>query len=130
MQLPYVDRRPMTPPTDDFREYIPEDTIVEQTGWRSTEQIVTSLQDAGRRLQAYRKGMFDPFDDEDEGEIPSPILRNPDIDFTDVDRAASIVQEEALQAAERVKRQKESLPVLETAPKASEPALDDSGKKV
>jgi hypothetical protein len=83
---PYSFRIPLTPPPHDYREYPDPETIVEQSGWRSTDKIVASLQDAGSRLQAYRKSEFDMNSDiGDNEDFPEVVLRTPEVDFTDVD---------------------------------------------
>lgn len=128
MSSPYKFRIPLTPPVDDWLEYIPPETIVEQSGWRSTEQIVSSMQEAGLRLQAYRRGQFDYTEDIGENdEIVSDPLRKLDLDYVDVDRIASKAR---LAADSYVKAQEALKDVQEPVVAPSAPVVASSAPVV
>lgn len=86
MNSPYLYRHPFSPMDVGWMEDGDPDTIVEQSGWRSTDQILGGMQDAGRRLQAFRLGEFDLVDREvDDSDLEeTPVFRTIGADFVDM----------------------------------------------
>lgn len=78
----YDFRVPFSPPPDSAAEVIDPETIVEQSGYRSTEQMISEMMRAGENLMAARRrGDFD-FDEEivDQPLDVSPFLADDPVD--------------------------------------------------
>lgn len=124
---PYSFRLPLTPPPHDYMEYVDPETIVEQSGWRSTDKIVTSLQDAGSRLQAYRKSEFDLNGElGDNDDFPEPVLRSPEIDFTDVD---NLRRQAVAEVATLRQKQKDAVSAAVSSPALPAPTATPAEEK-
>lgn len=116
----YKWREPFSSMDPGWKENVEPETIVEQSGWRSTDKIVGDMMDAGVRLQAYRKGQFDLMRDmADNDELPEVLLRHPNVDFTDVDDAGRRASQDALYRAAERKRAADEKKALEEASKAA-----------
>lgn len=129
----YEFRVPFSPPPPDPVEMSME-TIVEQSGWRSTERIVNELLRAGANLEAFRKGEFDFLNSDvpDDDSLDPVGMRGYDIDLTDISSAvehqnqlrAAYLRAKEEKNAEMARRDAEGSELSDSAPAGSEPGSD------
>lgn len=108
----FLFREPFSPPPVDAAEKIPFDSIVEQSGFQSTEQMVNELIRAGERLQEYRRGLYNYTRDviDDEELVASPLMALAD-DPVDLKEALDGTINRAVQS--RVAKEAENAEVAE-----------------
>jgi len=76
-KIPAIHDKYSNPP-EEVKVVMDDEEIAEQTGYRSTKEIVESMMLAGQRLEDYRAGLLDQMDEEDDNQLMiSPYEQDP-----------------------------------------------------
>ena len=112
-------------PSDD-KEDVSPDTQTEQAGYRTTQQIVEGMINAGDRLDSFRRDLYDLDYSEEDGEIDP--TRSPNFDLADASRIGQSVSASLAAQAENVPQAE--VPPTATVPVTAPAAVDPTNTEV
>ena len=114
-------------PTDD-KEDVSPDTQTEQAGYRTTQQIVEGMINAGDRLDSFRRDLYDLDYSDEDGEIDP--TRSPNFDLADASAIGRSVSASLAAQAEKVSNAEVQPTASSTvaAPAAADPTNTEVNK--
>lgn len=122
---PFVSRLPWSSPPVSALEVNGGDFVTEQSGYMSTEQLVTDMLKAGKALEDYRNGMYDLDEEADwDEDVPLDPTRRKDFDLADF-TALKLRHEQKLEEYKAQKKADEE--AKKKAQDESEPPAKTSG---